>query len=194
MPVVLVRSEETARRRRQRRPQLRGARRAHAAAFGGRDATRPGSALGEAPQAEGHRGQPAPRRQSGHHAEAARASAGASSCCASISRRRPRARCSPPSSPNSTQALADCDVVHPVGLRQGRPRAHREHDPQRAPRRQARAGRPEGRRLLALQGRAASSRRTVAELREVVGRWKDETDLSGARRRCARSSGWRRCC
>ena len=65
--------------------------------------------------------------------------------------------------------LADADVVDPVRLRQGRPRAHRDDDRARARGGQARAGRSQGRRLGALPRRDAASRPIAASSAQVVG-------------------------
>ena len=101
VPVVLISTRgSTAGRRRQRGLELQGARRAHAAALGGR-ARRARPRAGEAAEEEGHRREPAPRRRACTPRRSCASSAAASSCCASISRSRRRARCWPPSSPSS---------------------------------------------------------------------------------------------
>src|SRR5205823_5674157 len=132
----------------QRRVELQGAERAHPAPLGG-GARRAGREAGEASQGQGHRGEPASRPRPANDAEAARhrqeAAAAAHRLREAAFERGARLEA------GGVQAGAGrLRRGHPLGLRQGRPRAHRGDDPQRTPRRQARAGGPQGRRLFAI--------------------------------------------
>ena len=74
------------------------------------------------------------------------------------------------------QRLPECDAVSFSDYGKGRADAHRRNDPSGARRRKDRAGRSEGRRLRDLRrGDVITPNRS--EMREVVGRWKDEEDL-----------------
>ena len=103
---------------------------------------------------------------------------------------RRRTKCSPPSSPTTSALLADIRRRRPVRLRQGRPRAHRAHDRARARRRQAGAGRSQGRGLRALSRRDAAHAQPRRIPRRSSGRWRNEAELAdeGADR-CARELG-----
>ena len=140
----------------------------------GRD--EPGPRARAAAAQERHRGEPAPRSRPEHHAEAAR-DRPAAAAAAHRFREAAVARGAGRQAGGVQARAAGLRRGDPVRLRQGRPGAHRRDDP-------AARGAPASacwsiRRATTISRYKGASIITpnVAELREVVGRWKDEKDL-----------------
>ena len=154
VPVVLiVRRGRAAGRRGQRGVELRGAGRAHAPAVRGRP-RRAGRSPGAAAEEDGDRREPAPRPRPSRTTQKLRVVRAQAAAPAHRFRdARPRARCSPRSSRTSSAASRDCDVVILSDYGKGGLTHITDMIRARAQGGQARAGRSERRRLLALQGR-----------------------------------------